>query len=88
MSSRKIDYVTNDAVCARKIEIELDGDIVGRVAFSGGCHGNAQAVSSLGYGMKSSEVVDRMKGINCKAKGTSCADQLARALEKNVVGYE
>lgn len=72
---------TTQGVCSRQIEIELDGDIVKNVKFVGGCHGNTQGVSKLVEGMKVDDVISRLKGINCGMKGTSCPDQLARALE-------
>lgn len=66
--------------CSRQIEIELDGDTVRSVRFIGGCTGNTQGLSRLVEGMKADEVVRRLRGIQCRA-GTSCPDQLARALE-------
>ena len=67
--------------CSRQIEIELDGDTVRRVRFIGGCTGNTQGLSRLVEGMRVDEVIHRLKGIQCRA-GTSCPDQLARALER------
>ena len=49
--------------------------------FTGGCHGNTQGVASLVRGMDAGEAVRRLKGIDCRGKGTSCPDQLARAIE-------
>ena len=67
--------------CSRQIEIEMDGDTVRRVRFIGGCTDNTQGLSRLVEGMKADEVIHRLKGIQCRA-GTSCPDQLARALER------
>ena len=67
--------------CSRQIEIEMDGDTVRSVRFVGGCTGNTQGLSRLVEGMKADEVIRRLKGIQCRA-GTSCPDQLARALER------
>lgn len=67
--------------CSREIEIEIEEGIVKDVVFHGGCHGNTQGIAKLVKGMKADEVIARLKGINCKNKGTSCPDQLARALE-------
>lgn len=67
--------------CSRQIEIEMDGDTVRSVRFIGGCTGNTQGLSRLVEGMKADEVIRRLKGIQCRA-GTSCPDQLARALER------
>lgn len=71
---------TPTGVCSRKIDITVDGDTVKHVEFTGGCHGNAQAVARLVEGMKTEEVITRLTGINCRSRGTSCPDQLARAL--------
>ena len=73
-------YATH-GTCSRQIEIEMDGDTVRRVRFIGGCTGNTQGLSRLVEGMKAEEVIRRLKGIQCRA-GTSCPDQLARALER------
>lgn len=69
-------------VCSREMIIETDGDIVKKVTIVGGCHGNTQGVSRLVEGMKIDEVIKRLKGILCGNKGTSCPDQLAKALEE------
>ena len=68
--------------CATSIELELDGDIIKSVAFTGGCNGNTQGVAALVTGMKAEDAIARMKGIKCGFKSTSCPDQLAKALEK------
>lgn len=67
-------------VCSSKIEFEVDNGIVKNVHFTNGCLGNLQAVSKLVEGMPVEEVQKRLKGIVCR-NGTSCADQLAKALE-------
>ena len=67
--------------CSRQIEIEMDGDTVRSVRFIGGCTGNTQGLSRLVEGMEADGVIRRLKGIQCRA-GTSCPDQLARALER------
>ena len=67
--------------CSRQIEIEMDGDTVRSVRFIGGCTGNTQGLSRMVEGMQADEVIRRLKGIQCRA-GTSCPDQLARALER------
>ena len=68
-------------VCSREIRIELDGDTVKKVEFEGGCNGNLKGVASLVEGMKIDEVIDRLEGINCGFRGTSCPDQLSKALK-------
>lgn len=74
-----IQYKTN-GTCSRAIEIDLEGDTVLDVRFSGGCSGNTQGVGALCRGMKIDEVIERLSGIKCGFKPTSCPDQLARAL--------
>ena len=78
---QKASFLACDAVCSKQIDIELDGDIVKSVKYIGGCHGNTQGLSALVQGMKKADVIARLEGINCKARGTSCPDQLARALK-------
>ena len=78
---QKASFQTCDAVCSRQIDIELDGDIIKRVQYTGGCHGNTQGLSALVQGMNKADVIARLEGINCKGRGTSCPDQLARALK-------
>lgn len=67
--------------CSQQILIEADEDTILSVEFIGGCHGNTQGVARLVKGRKIDEVIDLLKGIQCRA-GTSCPDQLATALEQ------
>lgn len=69
--------------CSRKIDIDLDGETILNVRFTGGCHGNTQGVAALVRGMRRDEVIARLDGIDCHGKGTSCPDQLARALKED-----
>lgn len=68
-------------VCSNSIDIEMDGNIIQSVSFTGGCNGNLQGISTLVKGMKAEEAISKLKGIKCGFKSTSCPDQLARALE-------
>lgn len=68
-------------ICAKAIDVELNGHTVGDVRFYGGCSGYSQAVPALVKGRKVGDVIACLKGIDCAGRGTSCADQLARALE-------
>lgn len=68
--------------CSRQIDIELDNDIIRSVRFTGGCDGNTQGVAALVRGMKVEEAIARLDGIDCRGRGTSCPDQLARALRQ------
>lgn len=67
-------------VCSRSIVIDVEGETVQSVRFIGGCNGNTQGVASLAAGMKIDEVIERLSGINCSGRGTSCPDQLSQAL--------
>lgn len=68
--------------CSREIVFEVEDGIVKNVQFVGGCSGNTQGVGKLAEGMTVDEVITRLQGIDCGGKGTSCPDQLARALQK------
>ncbi len=78
-----IDYATR-GVCSRKISFELENGIISNVKFQGGCNGNLQGISKLVEGMSAQEVINRLENINCNGKGTSCPDQLARAIKENL----
>ncbi len=67
-------------VCSSKMIIQIEGDIIKKVQIVGGCAGNTVGVSKLAEGMKIDEVIEKLKGIPCRS-GTSCPDQLARALQ-------
>lgn len=66
--------------CSENIVIKLDGEVVREVRFIGGCPGNTQGVARLAVGKKVADVVAMLEGIRCQ-NGTSCPDQLARALK-------
>ncbi len=66
--------------CARTINFEIDDNKVKNVEFLGGCAGNTNGISKLVENMDIDEVIDRLKGIQCR-NNTSCPDQLAKALE-------
>ncbi|MBO4758956.1 MAG: TIGR03905 family TSCPD domain-containing protein [Spirochaetaceae bacterium] len=67
--------------CSTKIDFDVVDGCVHNVQFTGGCNGNTKGVSALVEGMKVEDVVQRLKGIRCGARSTSCPDQLAKALE-------
>ena len=67
-------------VCSSAIEYEIKDGVIESCRFIGGCAGNTQGVSALVIGMTVEEAIRRLKGIQCR-NGTSCPDQLARALE-------
>ncbi len=68
--------------CAQFIDIETENGIVTDVKFVGGCSGNTQGVAKLIVGMKIDDVIEKLRGIRCGYRNTSCPDQLAKALEE------
>ena len=68
-------------VCSMSIEFDVVDGKVTNTKFIGGCHGNTQGVAALVEGMDVEEAIRRMKGIDCRGRGTSCPDQFAKALE-------
>ena len=71
-------------VCSKEINIELDGDVIKSVKFTGGCSGNTQGVAAPVAGMKASDAISRLEGIRCGIRETSCPDQLAKALKQAI----
>ena len=71
--------------CSSYIDIELKDGVIDSVQFTGGCHGNLQGISALVKGMRPEEAISRLKGIRCGFKATSCPDQLAQALEQELL---
>ena len=69
-----------EGVCSMMIEIELDGDTIKDVVFTGGCNGNLSGISKLIKGMKAGAVIEKLEGTRCGFKDTSCPDQLSKAL--------
>ena len=78
------EYV-NKGVCSRKTVVELDeGGIIKDISIIGGCSGNTQGLMSLLKGMNARDAIEKMRGINCGGRGTSCPDQVAKALEEAI----
>lgn len=75
-------YTPSDKVCSQEMIIEIEEGIIKKVTIVGGCAGNTVGVSNLIQGMKIDEAIEKIKGIPCGSRGTSCPDQLAIALEK------
>lgn len=82
----KFTYTTN-GVCSRSIDIEVENDTIVSVSYQGGCNGNLKGIGSLVVGMKVDEVIERLQGIKCGFKNTSCPAQLALALKKMKAEY-
>lgn len=70
--------------CSREINFTVEDGILKDVEYIGGCNGNLQGISKLVEGMKIEDVIEKLQGIHCGMKGTSCPDQLAKALETAV----
>lgn len=68
--------------CSQRIIFEVEDGIVKNVQFIGGCNGNLQGIAKLVEGMKVEDVIERIEGIHCGFKPTSCPDQLAKALKE------
>lgn len=69
-------------VCSSAIEVCIEGDVVQSVKYHGGCSGNTQGVAALVAGMTIEEAINRLSGIRCGFKSTSCPDQLSVALRE------
>ena len=67
--------------CSQRILFEIEEGKVKNVQFLGGCNGNLKGIAALVEGMDAEEVISRVEGIRCGMKGTSCPDQLAKALK-------
>ncbi len=77
----KYTYKTQ-GTCSSSIDIEVENGIVSSVKFIGGCNGNLKGIAALCVGMKVEDIIERLQGIRCGFKSTSCPDQLAYALSK------
>ena len=67
--------------CSKHIAVEVEDEIIKEVGFHGGCEGNLKGVASLVKGMRVDEAIQRLDGITCGRKSTSCPDQLVKALK-------
>lgn len=79
---KHIQYQTQ-GTCSQLIDVTVDeNEVIQQVFFVGGCNGNLQGISKLVVGQKVDDVIERLNGIRCGSKSTSCPDQLCRALEQ------
>jgi len=69
-------------VCSRMIKLEIENDTIVEVNFTGGCNGNTQGICKLVSGMNVDTAIKKLSGINCNGRGTSCPDQLSKALQE------
>ena len=82
--TQRIEYKTS-GTCSRMVNVEIEDGIITSCEFIGGCAGNTKGVASLVIGMQATDAIEKLKGIRCGFKPTSCPDQLARALESALV---
>ena len=79
--TEKMKTYHTEGVCSTQINFETADGILTQVTFEGGCEGNLKAIGALVQGMRIEDVIEKLKGITCESNPTSCADQLAKALE-------
>ena len=75
----KVTY-TPRGVCSRQMTVEAEDGVITAVQVMGGCDGNLKGIMSLLQGMPVDQAISKLEGIRCGMKGTSCPDQLAKAL--------
>ena len=80
---KHIEYKTK-GTCSRGIVVDVEDGVILSCKFLGGCAGNTQGVAALVKGMRVEEAIERLSGIQCGFRGTSCPDQLACALEETL----
>jgi len=73
---------TPKGVCSVQIDFDIEDGTIHNVKYERGCNGNLKGIGALVEGMKVEDVIKKLRGIECGMKGTSCPDQLARALEE------
>ena len=73
-----------DGTCSEQISVEVKNGIVTFISFEGGCDGNLQGLSNLAVGLEAADVIKKLEGLDCDSRGTSCPDQLAKALKQMI----
>lgn len=71
-------------VCSREMKVEIEDGIIQKAEIRGGCNGNSQGICKLVIGMSAEDAIERLQGINCNGRGTSCPDQLSKALQEAI----
>ena len=79
---RSTSFATCGVTCSRQINLQTEGNVIRRVEIVKGCDGNTKGLARLCEGRKIEDVIGLLEGIDCKGRGTSCPDQLARALKE------
>lgn len=69
-------------VCSREMQVEVEDGIIRQVKVIGGCDGNLKGISKLLVGMRAEDAIEKLEGIRCGFKNTSCPDQLSKALRE------
>ena len=82
MSKQRIAYTPIGGVCSKMMIVDSKDNVIKNVQIVGGCQGNTQGLSKLLVGMEVQDAIQRLEGIDCRERGTSCPDQLAQALKK------
>ncbi len=82
---KTIDYKT-EGTCSKMIHVTIEDNRIESVTFDGGCMGNLQGISALVKGRTCEDVISAVEGIKCGRRGTSCPDQLSKALR--MIGQE
>ncbi len=72
--------------CSSVISFDINDGIIENVVFTGGCNGNLKAISKLVNGKKAVDIAELLRGNTCGPRSTSCADQLARAIDEALAG--
>ena len=72
---------TPKGVCSRKYTFDIEGDVINSLTVIGGCNGNLKGISNIVRGMTIDKVIENFEGVDCGGKGTSCPDQISRALK-------
>lgn len=70
-----------EGVCSQMFEIDIDSNIINNLTVYGGCNGNLKGISSLLKGMNIDDAINKLEGIKCGFKNTSCPDQISKALK-------
>ena len=73
---------TPHGTCSKQMYFDIEGDIIQSFTVIGGCNGNLKGISSLLKGMDVHEVIRRLDGTTCGQRGTSCPDQISKALKQ------
>lgn len=81
------DYLTSNT-CSNLISLDLEENRVYNITFNGGCNGNLKAIPILVDGWTVEEIEAKLSGVQCGRRGTSCADQLAKAVRRAYIGMQ